>query len=355
MVTERTIINALIIGATTVLAPFAISSMLGYDYLPMLVFGVLGVLFVGLFYSRDRLSVWPVIGLGITGSLNFLPVPLFPYQIFCIILILYFVANNVVLKQKPVRLGRANFFWPILIIFLIVLYHNHSLHLHSMGDENTEGDKPVIFAYLGIIAFFCGINIPPPSPSFLEKVPLYYTVLYFVSSIPFALTTFYPGLAPYLYVITDTVNVEAYQISQASGASSGISRLSAFGGAGIALQLYLVSRYPVGTWVRPGRWWVMALSIVATVLTVVSGYRNYFFSFATITVVGIFCYYSWRTFFFVATFFIALVMLFCAAGDGLVHLPLNKLPLIAQRTLSFLPGDWMKRHSKPPNRRMIFD
>jgi hypothetical protein len=342
MVTERTIINALIIGASFILVPFVVSSTLTFDYGPAIFLGGLLAFVVAFFFLREKLCVCPLLGGCIAGSLNFLPLALQATHIACILLILYYITGYVIIKQRRIKLGKTKYLWPIMIVTSIVLYHNHSLSVHTLGGD-TEGGKPAILIYLVVIAYFCGINIVTPSVDFLSKVPLYSVILTGLSCIPFFLTTYIPGLAPILYSVTDSVNVEAYYDAQGGTDISGgsaVSRLAGFGTFGTALQLYLLCYYPIGTWLRPERWWVAGLSLFCTACVVAAGYRGGIFSFAMLTMVGAWCYYSWRSLFLPAALFIVVLVLFVGSSNNLIYLPTKKLPLIAQRTLSFLPADW---------------
>jgi hypothetical protein len=342
MVTERAIINFLIIGASFILVPLIVSSSLEIPYLPVLLFGGLFALMVAFFFLKEQLCIWPMLGGSILGSLNFLPLPLKALHIFCILLIVYYITSYVLIRQKRINLGNRKFLWPILIVTLIVLYHNHNLNVRALGSGGeTEGAKPAILLYLVVLAYFCGINVSSPSVHFLSKIPLYSVILTGLSSLPFLFTTFIPSLAPYLYYITDNVNVDAYLDTQAnSPLATGIGRLGSLGPLSVALQLYLLCYYPIGTWLRPERWWVAGLSLVCMMLVLASGYRNMLFGYMMIIMVSTWCYYSWRALFLPSALFIAMLMLFVASSSKLIDLPLSKLPLITQRTLSFLPGDW---------------
>jgi len=296
------------------------------------------------FFLKDSLCIAPLLASGIAGSLNFLPLPLSASQICCILLILYYITGYVIIRQKPIKLGNTKFFWPILIVTLLVLYNNHNLGLRVMGGD-TEGAKPAFLIYLVVFAYFCGINIPTPSVALLSKVPLYYVILVSLSSIPYLLSTYIPGLSPYLFSVTNNVNIEAYMITQlgAGSESEGVlGRLSALGPIGGALQLYLLCYYPIGTWLRPERWWVFGLSLICVALAIASGYRNTIFGFAMITLVAIWAYYSWRSLFLPVGVFIVMSICLIASNNNLIHVPLKQLPMIAQRSLSFLPGDWDK-------------
>jgi len=96
----------------------------------------------------------------------------------------------------------------------------------------------------------------------------------------------------------------------------------------------------MGTWLRPERWWIAGLSLVCVALSISCGYRSNMFDFMLLTMTGVWAYYSWRSILLPIIIMIAGLLFFMASSNDLIDLPLNKLPLIAQRTLSFLPGDW---------------
>jgi hypothetical protein len=344
MVTERTIVNGLIIGASLLLVPFLISESFEVDLLPIMIIAGLVALLVSFFVLKDSLCLWPYFGCYVLGALNFLPLPLNASHIFCILLIFYYITGYILIRQKGITLGKGRFLWPILIVTAIVLYHNHNFKLHAFGTGGTtEGERPAFLLYLGVLAYFCGINVKTPSVDLLSKVPLYCVVLTIISSLPFVLTTLDPGLAPYLYYITDSVNVEAYvdTLTTSSGADSGgIGRLGGFARLGGAVMLYLLCHYPIGTWVRPERWWVACVASLCLALTISSGYRSILFGALTTIMAATWCFYSWRALILPAIITMLLLIFYVAASNDLIEVPLNKLPNIAQRSLSFLPGNW---------------
>jgi hypothetical protein len=340
MITERMIINALIIGASFILVPFIVSSALTFDYLPAFLFGGLVALVLAFFVLKDTLCICPLLGGSVVGVMNFLPLPLGAKHVACILLIIYYIMGYVIIKQRNIKVGKPRFFWPMLVVTLILLYHNHALNVRVTGSE-TEGGKPAILIYLAVLAYFCGINITTPSVDFLSKVPIYSVILAGVSVMPFFLSTFIPGLAPVLYMFTNSVNVEAYVSSEGgSDAGGASSRLAGFAPLGMACQAYLLCRYPIGTWIRPERWWVGGLSLICAMLAIASGYRSSLFGFAMLTMVGAWCYYSWRSLFIPVGLSILGLIAIIASSNNLIPVPTNKLPMIAQRSLSFLPGVW---------------
>ena len=337
---------ALILLATLILAPFIVAETLSSDYLPALVAGGSFALIIAFFFLKEKLSVCPLLGYSILGSLNFLPIPVGAPEIASLLLIVYYVAGFVLLTQRPITIGKPALFWPILILNGLVFYHVHTISLMALGG-NVIGTKPALSIYFFTIAYFCGINLPTPSLYFLSRIPFYTVCLTAVSSIPFLLSTYYPGLAPYLYAVTDSVNVEAYVNTK--GGTENVSldelttRLGVFGPLGASLQLYLLSHYPVGTWFGPKRLWVVCLSLICFILVVFCGFRSTLFAFFFTTFVGMACYYSWRAVIFPAIIIMGALVFITAADNNIVHFPVNKLPMIAQRTMSFLPGDWDER------------
>ncbi len=88
MITERTIINGLIMGASFIIVPFLITSTLSNNYWPIaLLTGGCGLL-MAFYFLGNRLSLFPALGGSVMGTLNFLPWPLNAISLFCLILII---------------------------------------------------------------------------------------------------------------------------------------------------------------------------------------------------------------------------------------------------------------------------
>jgi len=343
MITERTIINALIIGASLILVPFIISQTLTYDYVPMIILSGGFLLLVAFFFFKETLCICPYLGLSVAGSLNFLPIPLDACTIACLLLIVYYITGYTLMGQKRVSLGNASFFWPIFVVTLIVLYHNHSLAFGRLGGGSEEGGKAAIMIYVFVLAYFCGINIKSPSVKFFSYIPLICVILTGLTGLPFLISSLVPSLAPYLYLFTDNVNLDAYIDSvQGSGdqGDTAISRIGSLGQFGSVLQVYLLCYYPIGSWWRPERWWVAGLSLCCLIFAVSSGYRNVLFSFAISMTLCTWCFYSWRAVVLPITVSLLMLIVLMASTSGILPIPVNKLPMIAQRSLSFLPFDW---------------
>ncbi len=342
MVTERTIINALILAASFILVPFVISESLTIEYLPMLCLVGFVALVVSFFFIKENLVVCPFLGGSILGQLNFLPLAFTATHIACILLTLYYITGYVIIRQKGIKLGKPMFLWPIVVVVGIILYHNHQLNVAAVGGSGakTEGAKPAILLYLVTLGYFCAINLPSPSVRVLSRIPFYAVMLTAHSSIPYLLTSFVPALAPYLYQVTDNVNIESYVDSVTGGSGGFFSKIAVFGPLGSCVQLYLLCHYPMHTWLRPDRWWIIWVSLLCLMLNASCGYRSDMFAYFFTFVVASWCYYSWRSIILPLTALVAGMVFVTASGNGIINIPVRSLPMVTQRTLSFLPGDW---------------
>jgi hypothetical protein len=64
------------------------------------------------------------------------------------------------------------------------------------------------------------------------------------------------------------------------------------------------------------------------------------FGFGMVTVAGAWCYYSWRSILISGIVFVPILAFALAVNNDMLPLPASKLPMIMQRSLSFIPADW---------------
>src|ERR1700677_4471467 len=129
MVNKPAIINFLIIGIAALMVPFLISSVYDYDLVPVLVMLGLLTIIIAFFFLKEQLSMWPLIATSMLLNLNFLPFPLAPFQVFFILLILYYVTGYVAIRQAPFTFGWRTLLIPIIGITVICVYHNPTVGL----------------------------------------------------------------------------------------------------------------------------------------------------------------------------------------------------------------------------------
>jgi len=334
LISERTIINFLLWMGGLILGSYLALTAVEQNYWPLLLTGA-AVIPILTLVVRDRLCAFPYLGSYVGGKFTFIPFGLAAADVGSIALILYFAINYVALRRKPISTGLLCFFLPILIIFLIVLYHDHSFGLKALG-SSLEGSRPGILILEACVAFLCGINISTPSVSFFRKLPWWCFILASVSAIPYVISTNFPSLTPYLYNISDNLDVDSYVSANSfSQHSDAIGRSGPQAAIGGTLMMCLLCYYPITTWWRPGRWLLAFLGLACFALVLSSGYRNTLVTFVLTVVLCIWCYLSWRTLVLLPIFIIALFALSFNQDYHLID-----LPLVAQRSLSVIPGDW---------------
>ncbi|HUB66408.1 MAG TPA: hypothetical protein VL981_02850 [Candidatus Methylacidiphilales bacterium] len=329
MLSERTIINALILAAGLIVGPYLTIATVEHDYLPILIAGGIIFLLVIFFFVGDRICALPMFGLCFAGKLDFLPFGLTLADLCSFVTVLYYLVSYVALRQRNFKTGPRAFFFPIITVGLIILYHQKSFGLHAFGG-NTEGSRPALLMLVCVTCYFCGINIATPSIAFLQRVPWYALTLTVISNLPYIITTYAPQAARSLIYLSDNVNTSAYFGEE-------IVRQGAQAEIGAALQAVLLAYFPIYTWWRPYRWWVACLSFLCFYFVAQGGYRSDMALYVLLIVLGAWCYCSWRTLFLVPPLIIAILGLDLAQSSHLV-----KLPLSVQRSLAFLPGAWDK-------------
>jgi hypothetical protein len=332
LLTERSIINFLVWIAGMIAGPYLVGAILSGNMVPVLVVLAICLLVFMFGFGKDKLCLLPLMGAFIPGKLTFLPLQLAPAEICGIALVVYYLITYTALQRKLMHTGPLIFFVPILAVVGIVLYHEPSFGLRSMG-TGRQGGRVAVEMLVAAVAYVCGVSVSGVSPRFLNRFPLYCVIAALVASIPFIVTTVVPGTAPYFYLITDYINKSAYT-SEITGGDSIVEN----GGSatvGIAVATYLLSYYPVTSWWRPERWWVSALMILALILIVTGGYRSNLLTFGVVIVVASWSHYSWRSLAFAPILVLIVFSLVSLQNSHAIHLPIP-----AQRTLSVLPGDW---------------
>ena len=342
MLSERTIINGLILIAGMILGPYLIILTLEGSQLGLAAFAGIVFLFGVFFFLKDRIAFGPLLAGSFAGALNFLPMGLSPLESISLVVILYYCINYVALKRRPVAVGPLYIFIPMLVIVAIVLFHNHEFGLKAMGSSGAEGSRPGLLILVAFVAYLCCINIPSSSVSFMWSLPWWCLFLIIISNIPYILTTYFPSLAPYIFYVSGNVNLTAYAESVNASTEDGgdVARDGSVIAIGSSLQNVLLAYFAINTWWRPTRWIVAILSLLCLFAVLSGGYRNSLVSFAVTTILAAICYCRWRVLIVLPLMLLApfaLIVIQNEHPEGLT------LPPTIQRSMSFLPGgNWDK-------------
>jgi hypothetical protein len=331
---QKLVLGLITLGAFLA-APWLTNEFLGGNPLPLaFLFGV-GFLLLFVFVLRDNCWIAVPLCLPLGGSLNILPIKFSPAELSILLVIGYVVLQMFMTKRQSVSLGPPQIWIPGVIFAGILLYHwgkGGGLGLSMLGGEASGGRR--FFTILsGMLVLPALLWFPLGKSPWLSRVPLLYLIGSLLEFTPFAISSAVPALAPHIYRIYSSVNIEAYAGAQAFRDAS-IVRVGQIAPLCNALQLALLCYFPPKDWIRPSRWFVIPLSFLSLAGTIWSGFRSYLFNFFVISSVGLFL--RSRFLLFLAIPFLAGVIALLVIGQG----SLFNLPLTIQRTLSPFPGKW---------------
>ncbi len=302
----------------------------GDFFLPAMMLTIALLVFV--FFKLNQ-NIWLLIPIGLVNpiALPFLPVPFRLAEVVFLLLVIYLLVVHATMRHRPFSFGPANIWVPLLILCLIVLYHQTrgGIGLRILGGEAAGARRHVMFL-IAVVFYIALLSLWPKNWNLFRKIPLIYMLIVVIGAIPVMFCIYFPAIAFPTGLFAIFGNISEV-INYYAGA---VERIGLWGSVGIAIQLWLVSRYPMRTWFQIERLWVPCLSLVALFFSVYSGFRNQFFHFCVVTAVAAILSLRWRTIVFI---FPALILAsFLILGNGRWF----ELPLAAQRALSFLPGKW---------------
>lgn len=335
--TVQKLVLALIFLAGLVAAPLITNELLGGNYLPLVgILSTLGAIFFLTFVGRSCWVLMPAF-LGLTGRLNFLPANLSMLETATVIAFLFLLYEAVYEKKLPLSLGPAWIWVPSLLFLGIIFYHwikSGDIGLRIFGGE-TYGGRKNWTLFLGFLSMPILYSMVKPGDPLLRWVPLFYFLAVVADFFPFLLTTAVPAVAPFVYSIYSSVNLDAFQ-DTLYGSFGGVDivRVGSVGFFANAAQLCMLAYFPARAWLRPKNWWCFPASLLCFLTCAFSGFRSYLFRYAVIWLVGGFSASRWVIFLFAPM--VAFVIFVLVAGHG----TLFRLPVAMQRALSPFPGKW---------------
>jgi hypothetical protein len=333
---QKLVLGLITLGAFLA-APWLTNEFLGGNPLPLVfLFGV-GFLLLFVFVLRDNCWIAVPLCLPMTGSLNFLPIKFSPAELSILLVIGYVVLQMFMTKRQSISFGPPEIWIPGILFAGVLLYHwgkGGGLGLSMFGGEASGGRR--FFTILsGMLVLPAILWFPLGKSPWLSRVPLLYLIGSLLEFTPFAVSSAVPALAPYIYRIYSSVNIEAYAGAQAFRDDSMV-RVGQVASVTLALQLALLCYFPPREWIRPSRWFVVPLSILSLGATIWSGFRSYLLNYFLLSSVGLFL--RARLILFLCIPLLAGGIALLVAGQG----SLFNLPLTIQRTLSPFPGKWSR-------------
>jgi hypothetical protein len=219
---------------------------------------------------------------------------------------------------------------PMLFLLAVVIFTSWmrgGIGMRILGSSNY-GSRSYFWLVMAIAGFFAMTSQRIPK----QRATLF-ACLYFLTG----LTALIPNLASLgggatefvFYLFSPTFAGE--QLTAGSVTSSGIVRLGGLSVACTAVLCGLLARYSIREFFDLGRPWRLALLLAAVTSAVLCGFRSIFILFMLI--LGVQCYFE--------RLFNGRVLIGAAVAAPVLGFLLvvgaDKLPMVAQRTLSFLP------------------
>jgi hypothetical protein len=215
--------------------------------------------------------------------------------------------------------------WPLVFMAAVVLFTaklNGGMGFRSLGG-NVYGGKHYVLLLLGMLAYFAlsAQRIPR------DRARLYvgFFLIGGITSVISDLYSFAPSSFRYLFLI-----FPPSLTSLLGNVEVGTTRMSSAGATGIALTLFMVSRYGLAG-IFSGKLWRLPVFFFSACLGLLGGHRGYVLTLGLILIFQFFLERLHRT-----RLMGRFLVLGVVAGAMMVAFS-NKLPFTLQRSLSFLP------------------
>ncbi len=281
-------------------------------------------------------NIWLMIPVAIINPipLGFLPIPFKMSELALIFLFAYLFFVHAAMRHYSFDLGPANMWVPLAIVCLIIAFHQFQggLGLRTFGSEASGARRHLSFL-IAAVFLVTMISVRPKNWSLFRRLPGIYLIIVLAGAIPVLFCIYFPSVAMAMGIFGIFASVG--ELMNFYGED--IQRVGLWGAIGLALQFWLVSRFPMNTWFNVRKVWLPGLSLVALVLCVFSGFRNQIFHYVIITMVAAMLSLRWRALLILIP--VVATLAFLVVGNGHWF----DLPDSMQRSMSFLPGNWDAR------------
>jgi hypothetical protein len=216
-------------------------------------------------------------------------------------------------------------------MWIIVSFVRNPVGLRAFGSE-TIGGRGYINVFLALAAYWVIIRLPDSAKS-VSRVPYLFLAGTLLTALVNLVVYLLPAVTPVLFAFYTGIDVSSFLYSSPARPEA-VTRWGNLAPFGVTLVFVLSALYPPRTLFNPlrPRFYVTALAF-ATIFA--SGFRNSLLWAFVALILGSWLHRGWRE----------VVLGVVAAGlvSGVVVLGQGRafqLPLPAQRTLSWLPGQW---------------
>jgi hypothetical protein len=335
--TAQKVVMALVTLAFFIAAPYLISEVLNGNTVPLAALFGVGALLLFVFALGEKCWLAIPLCLPMSGSLNILPVKFSPHELSILLVIGYVVIQFIMTDRRRLTFGPAYIWAPLLLIAAILIYQETKggkIGLNMLGGKGAGGRKT--FTILcGMLSLPAILWFKSPGEKWLRAIPLLYLFGCLLDFTPFLVTSFAPSIAPAVFRIYSSVNLDAFSNTLA-GANSELVRVSAIGPTCQAIQLVLLCYFRPKEWIRPSKFFVPVLSFLALIGTIWGGFRSALFNYLLVSFSSLFFMVRWTALLTIPVVAVLITVLVLGQGSAF------DLPLTMQRTLSPFPGKWSR-------------
>jgi len=261
--------------------------------------------------------------------------PFFPFsialrEIAVVIAILSYMVHRVLSRKAfRIRWHMLDIMLAITCVYWMVTFVRHPVGFLFFQSEEIGGRRYILFA-LAAMAYWILRRQQGP-PKWVSRIPAIIAWSFALIGVLGLLVRVFPSLSNIFGLMYLTV---APDLLLQVTAETTIKRLVELDYAAPMWFYALCAYYRPITLFRPTRWrfWLMLLALIGLLA---SGYRNRMVEVVGTVVIASWLHQGWRE--TMKILFVGVLLTFALVlGQGRLY----NLPLVAQRTLSFLPGRW---------------
>ena len=269
---------------------------------------------------------------GLGGQISVLPLPFSVQQLVIMLAIGFFIAKKIFKSDRnKIHFEKIDLLLWANILYLGIVYFRNPVGINALGSD-LVGGKPYVDFFLGVFSYviLAGYVITPKQSKDIVKynvilmlsVALICTAIVFLPSIGNVLGKFYSAFS-------------TWSIAEGSEVEVGESRLTGLQGGGAVLVLLSICSANPMRMLSPNNYRYLLMYLTGIILILLSGFRSAIFGSVLLTALG--SVLREKT---VGAFkFLFAIFVFVSLFTTISYTDI-KLPITAQRGLSFLPGNW---------------
>ena len=328
----RNLFLFIIVGCGLILALYAGNWIAdeNYSYLAAIFGGVVGLyLFLG--FGKVGYLLIPIC-YGLSGQISVFPLPFSVQELVIMLAIGFFIVKKIFKSDRnKFHSEEIDLLLWVNILYLGIVYFRNPVGINALGGD-LVGGKPYVDFLLGVFSYVIlgGCVITPKQSKIIVKynvilmlsVALICTTIVFLPSIGNVLGKFYSSFS-------------TWSLAEGSEVEVGETRLiSLQGGGSILVLLSICSANPMKM-LSPKNYRYLLMYLTGIIMILLSGFRSAFFGSVLLTALG--SVLREKT---VGAFKFLFAILVCVSLFTTISYSGVKLPITAQRGLSFLPGNW---------------